>query len=179
MSVDFTFINCLIQSSATFRKTTTFSLLKTESGCFNPLHSDCCPNVSTAQTSFFHLIKCLICLPFCCTLHSRGHHSLMPHASMYIRSPTSAKFIAVEANYLPVFDTLLLSILFSNLSRLVLLNILCWNSKVANFHQVAPLCVIKLINVELRRVQNKTALKCADNYAKWFRHFKDVRSQTY
>jgi len=57
----------------------------------------------------------------------------------------------------PSFSTLLLSILFSNLARLVLLNILRWNSRssrqivtrVADFRHVAPLCVTKWMNAEL------------------------------
>jgi len=79
------------------------------------------------------------------------------HASLHIKSPASTKLPAVQADRgrplsSPSFDRLLLSIIFSNLSRLVLLNSRSRrrNSKTksdADFRQVAPLCVIKMMNV--------------------------------
>jgi len=59
-----------------------------------------------------------------------------------------------------VFLTPLLLIFFSSLSRLVLLNILCWNSHSSRqkwnmgcwFHHMAPLCLINFMNIELTDV---------------------------
>ena len=67
------------------------------------------------------------------------------------------------ASIFPPFDTLLLSILFSNLARLVLLYILCWNShkyQLLKSHlgcwllpgRGEPLCVTKLVTIELTDV---------------------------
>ena len=59
-----------------------------------------------------------------------------------------------------VFLTPLLLIFFSSLSRLVLINILCWNSHSSRqkwnmgcwFHHMAPLCLINFMNIELTDV---------------------------
>jgi len=138
-----------------------------------------------------------MCVPFCCKTHSRRrHHSLMLddcdtfcHASMHIKSRTSTTLIAVQADCRrplssPSFDTLLLSILFANLSRLVLLNILCWNSRrsyiwVPDFRQVAPLRY-KLDEMWVKRVcseQNGVEAfqkSCKLVQAFWRREHSDV-----
>ena len=95
------------------------------------------------------------------------------------------------ASIFPSFDTLLLSILFSNLSRLVLPFILCWNSRSSRRKRnpgcwlshagCATLCY-KFDEYRANRcVQNKTLLKWAKNCANWFRHFENVglSSQTW
>jgi len=82
----------------------------------------------------------LVCPPFRWKTHSRRHHhSMIPeacetfcHTSLHI---VSNKYKVCccssrprKSSILPSADTLLLSILFSNVARLFLLNILGWNS---------------------------------------------------
>ena len=144
MTVNFTFINCLIQNGVTWWKTTRVGIIKIKSGLLSLLHSwfQSKPyEKSTAQTSFFHLKKRLMRPPFCCKTHSRRrHHSLIPDAcetsprlAAYQDSPTCTKFAAVEADRgWPLFSSLSIHCccrLFSNLSRLVMLNITSWNSR--------------------------------------------------
>jgi len=86
------------------------------------------------------------------------------------------------ASIFPSFDTPLPLILFNNLARLVLLNscaeilVVVVEIRVADadFGQVAPLCVINLMNLEL----TVSASKCAKNHANCFRRFEDVSSPT-
>jgi len=66
------------------------------------------------------------------------------------------------------FDTLLLAILFRNLARLLLLNILCWNSSSSRWKRnpgrwLSPggaICVIKLMNIELESTDVFTTKRC-------------------
>jgi len=85
------------------------------------------------------------------------------------------------------FDTLLLSVLCSNLARLVLFKILCCNS-CSSHHQRWNLSwwfsqdgATFFWSWWIHRLQNvfrkKTALKCAKNHANWFRRFEDMSSQ--
>jgi len=164
------FYQHVMQNGNTWSKTTTRSPLLIYPGFLKPSCSlTSVPTVRkidcSAHSSFFHLKICLMCPPFCCKKHSRlCHRSLMPDACetsatprYIIKFPPSTKLPAVQADRgrplsSPSFDRLLLSIIFSNLSRLVLLNSRSRrrNSKTksdADFRQVAPLCVIKMMNV--------------------------------
>jgi len=87
------------------------------------------------------------------------------------------------ASIFPSFDTLqLLSILFTNLSRLVLLNILCRNPRSsrqseirdADFRQVAPLYVINLMNLKSADMfeQDGVELDVCQDRVNWLRRLK-------
>ena len=103
--------------------------------------------------------------------------------------PTSAKLFATphcvaslccnssKPLVLSYFDTLPLSNLFNNLTRLVLLNILWWNShascrkriRVVNSRQVKPTF----------HIQNRTLLECTKTHANWWRIFEALSIQRY
>jgi len=121
---------------------------------------------STSWTSVYHLKFHLICL-FWYKTHSRYdviiHWCLTPktfcHALLQITLPTNIMFAAVQAHrdIFPSFNTLLQSILFSNLPRLVLLNVMLTPLSFAEskiqviiFCQVAPLCMMHFRNMESR-----------------------------
>ena len=84
----------------------------------------------------------------------------------------------VDSLYLSSFDKMLLLILFSNLSRLVLHNILCWNSH-SSRRKINPSCWLSLGGATMcckfdefrvnKCVQSKKSLKCTKNYADCFR----------
>ena len=78
------------------------------------------------------------------------------------------------ASIFPFFDTLLLSTLFSKLVRLVPFNIFCWNSR--SSRRKWNLGCYKVDEYRVKRcVQNKAALKFAENRRNWFTRFEIKR----
>jgi len=140
-----------------------------------------------------------MCPPFCCKTHSRRpHHLLIPdacetfrHVSLHIKSPTSTKFTPFKqtvwmASTFPSFATLLLSISFTNLAiRLVLLNVLCWNSRSSCWKRnpccwISPVgAVMKWRNIAWTCVfRTKRRLKFVKYRADCFTRLEDVSRQT-
>lgn len=147
-----------------------------------PYWSPKCCEKPTAQTPLFHLKISWMCLSFCCKMHSIWHYHppLMPHdgatfhlASLQIKynkhSVWCFSCIPCVASIFLFLDIPLLSVLFVNLARLVLLNMLLWNC-----HNRCWKWSLRLLSFDRwrhfiytvnRYVQNKTTLKCVRNHA--------------
>ena len=164
--------SCHFHSGATWWKTTTcFPWLKQKAAFLGLLTSWLQSKQyekSTAQTLFLHVNVCLMCPSFWCKMRLRPHHnSLMMdacqtfcHASLQIKSPTSTKLAAVLADRVWLLSTYccwfysatsqhwFCSTSYAEIPTAVVES----KIRVVDFHQVAPICVIKLTNTELTNV---------------------------
>jgi len=154
--------------------------------------STCCEK-STAQRSFFRLRIHLMCLSFCCQMHSKQrHHSLMqdsPHLAVCHVSNKHKVCCCTSRLRWPIcsrlsvhcychFYTAVWSDWFCSTCYVEsLVAVIKSENRVGDLSGVATSCY-KCHEFRVKQcVLNKTALKYAQNHAAWFERFQDASGQ--